>query len=134
VASVSSISPSTYSPVVKTTLTITISNTYTGGFTRDDFKVYLIPTKSTLSTIAMNVMSVDTSTNQLYVKYPGATSDTYSLKVVSSSYGTLSTSGISFIAIGTITSFTPTTGSIYGGTLLTITGYTFSTTSTDNAV
>lgn len=68
------------------------------------------------------------------MKYPGAWSDTYSLKVVSATYGTLDTTGITFIAIGTITSFTPTSGSIYGGTLLTITGYTFSNTITDNAV
>jgi hypothetical protein len=43
-------------------------------------------------------MSVDTSANQLFVKYPGAWSDTYSLKVVSATYGTLDTTGITFIA------------------------------------
>ncbi|MFS8159500.1 MAG: IPT/TIG domain-containing protein [Candidatus Roizmanbacteria bacterium] len=79
-------------------------------------------------------MSVDSSTMELFVKYPGAWSDTYSVMVVSSSYGTLDSTGITFIALGTITSFSPTSGSIYGGTLLTITGHTFSSTITDNPV
>jgi hypothetical protein len=44
------------------------------------------------------------------------------------------TDGITFEAVGTVTDIYPTSGSVYGGTLITITGYHFSDEATDNPV
>ena len=78
-------------------------------------------------------MSANSTTNELFVKYGGALSGTYTVNVFSSSYGQIA-STVTFQAIGTITSFSPSSGSVYGGTLLTINGYTFSSLITDNPV
>jgi hypothetical protein len=68
------------------------------------------------------------------VKYNGAYSDLYNVLITSNSNGKFDSSAITFQSIGIVTSYYPTEGSIYGGTLITITGYNFSTEATDNPV
>lgn len=46
----------------------------------------------------------------------------------------LDNSAVTLKAVGEILSFSPSTGSIYGGTLITITGRVFSTEASDNPV
>lgn len=48
--------------------------------------------------------------------------------------GEFDTTGISLVTAGVITDFNPKSGSIYGGTLITITGATFSNNKLDNNV
>jgi hypothetical protein len=79
-------------------------------------------------------VAVDSFASTITVKYGGSYSDTYSLKVTSLSYGGFSTSGVTFVSKGEVTSFSPISGSVYGGTLITIIGQTFSTEATDNPV
>ncbi len=43
VASVTSITPTSYSPVLKTNVYIVLSSDYSGSYDRDDFLVYLVP-------------------------------------------------------------------------------------------
>jgi len=133
-AAVLSITPDNYSPVLKTDLIIELSSDYTGSYDVDDFTVQIIPSDSSLKTRILNVYKIDSSTRKLTVRYGGANSNVYSLKVHSSSYGDIDTTGITFEAVGKVTALSPTSGSINGGTLLTITGYTFSDDGTDNQV
>lgn len=79
-------------------------------------------------------MSVNDTNKTFTVKFNGAPVGSYTFAVTSSSvskYGRLDTSAISFQTSSTVTSISPTSGSYFGGTLLTITGTNFSTTISD---
>lgn len=49
------------------------------------------------------------------VKFGGANSGTYKVLVISAADGAFDTTGVILTTIGTITSFSPNVGSIYGG-------------------
>jgi hypothetical protein len=68
------------------------------------------------------------------VRYGGAYSDLYKVEVRSKQYGNIDASALRFRAIGIVTDFQPRSGSLNGGTLITITGYNFSTDILDNPV
>lgn len=132
-AAADSVDPASVSPVLKDTLTITLTND--GGITldEDDLTVYLRhPTDSTRDKI-LNVESVDNAANSLQAAFGGAWSETYTVEVVSASQGRFN-SDISLHVGSTVTDYNPKTGSIYGGTLITIDGINFSDVSTDNPV
>jgi hypothetical protein len=79
-------------------------------------------------------MSVDNANKKFTVKFNGAPAGTYTFAVISSSvskYGRIGTTGIILKTSSTITGVSPTSGSVYGGTLLTITGTNFSSTLID---
>lgn len=78
------------------------------------------------------MIDVDNELKTITVRYGGAYSGVYDLSVQSDTYGEILTDGITFEAVGTITDFYPTSGSIYGGTLITISGYHFSDEAADN--
>jgi len=133
-AQIDSVTPSTYSPVLKTDLEIVISSGFSGSFTKDDFTVMLVPQDSSMSSRELNVYKADSGTNTLTVRYGGAYSGTYDVVVHSASFGSIDSNGATFIAAGVVTGLSPTSGSLNGGTLLTITGYTFSDSISDNIV
>ena len=49
------------------------------------------------------------------IKFGGAPSGTYSLEVSSATNGLFSTAGVILTTLGAITSYSPSTGSVYGG-------------------
>lgn len=61
------------------------------------------------------------------VKFGGSESGLYNVFVRAKSYGSFDTTGITLKTIGVVTSFSPNQGSLFGGTLITVTGYNFST-------
>lgn len=73
---------------------------------------------------ALNVVAADPVAKTITVKYGGAYSGTYDLVVTNPSGNVFS--DVTFAATFEITDFTPKTGSVYGGTLVTITGRHFS--------
>lgn len=82
-------------------------------------------------------MSVDDTAKTITVKFNGAPVAQYTFEILSTSpsaYGLLDTTAISFQTSSTVTAISPTSGSILGGTLITITGTNFSTTIVDQAV
>lgn len=101
--------------------------------TKEDFIVILMPIKLEKSKLTinnggvrpLNVVAVDTTEKTLTVKYGGAYSGTYDLLIKSKTNGNIETAATPLKVVFEITSFTPTTGSIFGGTLLTITGGPF---------
>lgn len=70
----------------------------------------------------------------LRVKFPGAHSGSYSLRVVSQIYGRIDTDGLKITVIGRVIDYQPKQGSVYGGTTITITGENFSNDPLDNPV
>jgi hypothetical protein len=79
-------------------------------------------------------MSVDNDLFTLTVKFNGAPSGDYSILLRSATYGRINTEEIYLDVHATILSVSPTIGSIYGGTLVTITGENFSDEPLDNPV
>jgi hypothetical protein len=84
-------------------------------------------------------MSVDNSSSPktFTVKFNGAPIGSYTFYVEANSpsqYGQLNTAAISINTESTITSVSPVSGSVLGGTILTITGTNFSSTISDQAV
>lgn len=103
-----------------------------------DYEVYLVDTTNSSKRYHINVIEggIEASSNKQYlkIKFGGADSGLYSLSVRSLTYGRVNTDSVTLQTIGTVTSFTPKSGSAYGGTLITITGYVFGTDPTDNPV
>jgi hypothetical protein len=66
--------------------------------------------------------------------FGGAESGTFFFTIRHATFGLIGTEGLNLIVGSTVTSVSPVTASIYGGTVLTITGTNFGTTKTDNPV
>lgn len=130
---VESITPASASPILLETLVIQFNNAYpSASMDADTFTVNLIPRDADLTRPngedkrGLNVVEVSSADKTITVKYGGAYSGIYDLEVHSLANGNIDTSTVSFEAIAQYSSFSPTSGSIYGGTLLTITGNHFS--------
>lgn len=89
---------------------------------------------NTAYTRRLNVLAVDDSAKTLTCLFAGAFSGQYSVSIAHRRLGLLDTSALSLDVGSTVTSYWPKTGSIYGGTLLTIRGTRFGTVPTDNPV
>ena len=111
-----------------------MSASYAFALTVADLSVTFISTTDPTYFKLANVIDVDNVNKQIVVKFGGANSGIYSLAVVSAANGLFNTAGVVLTTVGTITSFSPTTGSVYGGQLLTINGYNFSASALDNEV
>lgn len=79
-------------------------------------------------------MSVDDSNKSIKVKFPGAESGLYLIKLSSVQHGNIQSDLLTLSVHGTVTGVSPQSGSIYGGTLVTITGENFSNDPLDNPV
>jgi hypothetical protein len=83
----------------------------------------------------LRVFEVDTSAKTLKAMFNGAHSGTYAWSIKHSELGEIKVTALGdFEVKSEITSFTPDTGSIYGGTLITISGNNFGNVKTDNPV
>jgi len=83
-----------------------------------------------------NVVEVGNESGNQYikVKFGGSESGLYDVFVRAKSYGSFETTGITLKLNGIVTSFSPNQGSVHGGTLITVTGYNFSTDIQDNPI
>ena len=89
------------------------------------------------TTRAMYITSTSETDASITIKFPGAPSkaDSYRFEVGSTDDGLYDTSSLPVLTVeGTVTSISPITGSIYGGTVVTIVGGPFSTDLLDNPV
>jgi hypothetical protein len=84
----------------------------------------------------INVVEAGTTSTGHYIKakFGGSESDIYNLRVRARSYGNFDTTGITLTTIGKVTNYNPKSGSVHGGTLITIDGYHFSTDIQDNPI
>ena len=101
--------------------------------TKEDFSVILVPAALEMSYLTinndgirpLNVIAVDTTAKTITVKYGGAYSGTYGLLIKSKTNGNLDTNATQLDVIFEINSFEPVSGSIFGGSVLTIYGGPF---------
>jgi hypothetical protein len=129
-----SVVPNRVSPVLKQNLLIQLSSNYSGTVDINDFSVFLINDDDRKALKPLYIVSVDNTAKTLKVKFPGAHSGSYSLRVVSQTYGRIDTDGLKITVIGQVLDYQPKQGSIYGGTTITITGENFSNDPLDNPV
>ena len=109
---------------------------------KEDFTVLMVPQELELSRLIinndgeryLNVVAVDKTAKTITVKYGGAYSGTYEFVIKSTANGNLNTEGVTLKVVFEITNIQPLTGSIYGGSKLTITGGPFSTNPEENIV
>ena len=121
-----SITPSSASPILTETLTLQLGDSYdTTNMAKEDFSVVLIP-RDDSKVRPLNVVDINSDDGTLDVKYGGAYSGVYDIQVSHTTEGSFLTSGIEFEAKIQVESFSPTSGSKFGGTLITITGGHFS--------
>jgi hypothetical protein len=82
----------------------------------------------------LNVIAQSEADRTITVKYNGAYSGVYDLTVHSAKNGNVLANEVTFTSKIEVVDFQPKQGSLYGGTLLTITGGHFSDKITDNPV
>jgi len=82
----------------------------------------------------MRPVEVDEVEKSITVMFGGAWSGDFSIQLSHSSIGRVDTGALVLRVGAKVTSISPLTGSIYGGTLLTIEGENFGTVPTDNPV
>jgi len=133
---VTSINPASTSPVLAAIITLTVAN-FTETLVPSDLSVKLVSKKNPSIVRYENVVETglaDNGEQYLKIKFGGSESGNYSVFVRSLSYGNFDATSLNLQLIGTVIDFNPKQGSIYGGTLVTITGYWFSSDPTNNPV
>ena len=123
------------SPILKNVITLYIQNfPYTLSY--DDLSVQFVSQSNSTIYKYVNIIDIgnDNGNQNLSVKFGGADRGIYNVFLTSKEYGSFDTTGITIETVGKVTSFSPTSGSMYGGTLVTVTGYQFSNDPLDNPV
>lgn len=80
------------------------------------------------------MIEADNAAKTITTMFGGAHSGKFDISIRHKQLGLLSTEGMTLDVSASVTSVTPNTGSIYGGTLLTIQGTNFGKEITDNPV
>jgi hypothetical protein len=94
---------------------------------KKDFSAKIVNSLDSTKFNLMNVIAANDTEKTITFMYGGAWSGIYNLSLRHNQYGLINTRGL-YITVGSnITSISPNTGSIYGGTLLTITGTNYGT-------
>jgi hypothetical protein len=101
--------------------------------TKEDLTVTIVPESLELSYLSvnndgireLNVVAVDTVAKTVTVKYGGAYSGTYDILVESVANGNVDTAAVQLKVVFEITGISPRTGSIFGGSKITVTGGPF---------
>lgn len=128
------LSPSSANPTLKTKINITLEATFPYTLSRADFSVNATNISNPSYFRQMNVIGVNDADKTIEVMFGGAWSGLYQVRIRHANFGLLDTSGLILTVGSNVTSYYPTEGSIYGGTLLTITGTNFGKVKTDNPV
>jgi hypothetical protein len=102
--------------------------------TKGDLSINATSTTNSSYIRYLNVIDVDNEAKTFVALFGGAYSGQFQISVRHAQFGLIGTEGLILDVSASVTSFTPTSGSIYGGTLLTITGTNFGTVYTDNPV
>lgn len=128
------LNPQSVSPVLKSNVSITLEPDFPYTLDKSDFSVNATSVTNSSYVRYLNVIDVDEDTKTLITKFGGAYSGDFQILIRHKNYGVISTAGLILTVGSTVTSFSPTQGSIYGGTLLTINGENFGNVYTDNPV
>lgn len=129
-----SLSPDSANPTLKTKINITLESTFPYTLDKSHFSVNATNITNPSYFRQMNVIAVYDSTKTITCMFGGAWSGEYQISIRHKEFGLLDTTGLHLTVGSNVTSYTPMVGSIYGGTLLTITGTNFGSEFTDNPV
>ncbi len=129
-----SITPNRLSPVLKANLNIALASNYSGDMAATAFTVYMSNDNAPENITNLYIISTNPTSKTLLVKFPGARSGNYTVFVKSVDNGFIDTDAYKIVVIGQVTGISPSYGSVYGGTILTITGENFSENILDNPV
>jgi hypothetical protein len=129
-----SMNPSSVSQVLKTNISIKLDSTFPHTLKKEEFEVNA--TNKTNSTYIrfLNVVAVDDTTKTITALFGGAWSGKYSIQVRHSLFGLVDTSTLELDVSTHVDSISPSKGSIYGGTLMTVKGRNFGKVATDNPI
>lgn len=125
----SAVTPTSYSPVLKTTLSFSFTNSGT-DLVAVDLRCQIA--KGT-EIVKMRVLSVDNGNKVIEVKYPGTYSGEYEIQMSHTTIGDFKSS-LTFLVRSRVTNIVPRSGSVLGGQIITITGENFSPDIKDNQV
>jgi hypothetical protein len=129
------LNPNSASPVLKTPIVISLNPEFPYELIDPkDFTVNATSTNNESYIRYLNVLSVDNGAKTLRAMFGGAYTGMFQITIRHKYYGLLDTEGMLLDVSSKVSSVTPLVGSIYGGTLLTITGSNFGTQKTDNPV
>jgi hypothetical protein len=126
--------PPSANPTLKTKINITLDSDFPYTLDKAHFTVNATNITNPVYMRQMNVIAVDDSTKTLTCMFGGAWSGLYRISVRHRDFGLLNTRGLDLTVGSNVTDYSPKQGSIYGGTLLTITGTNFGSEFTDNPV
>jgi hypothetical protein len=126
--------PSSVSPVLKTKIVVQLDSTFPHTLLREDLSINATSTTNSSYIRYMNVIEVDDGAKTFTAMFGGAYMGQFQISIRHKDYGLVGTVGLILDVSASVSSYTPMTGSIYGGTLLTITGTNFGDTYTDNPV
>lgn len=118
----SDLTPSSVSPVLKTNVTIQLATDFPYTLAKEDFSVNATDTSNSSYIRYMNVIDVDDDAKTITCKFGGAESGTFRIWIRHSATGLIESNGLTLDVNTYVTSYSPTSVSIYGGTLLTIDG------------
>ena len=100
----------------------------------EDFTVTAIGTKDKTYIRFLNVLDVDDAKKTIRCMFGGAWTGQFQMNIRHKTFGLIETKDMILDVSSRVTSISPKIGSIYGGTLVTITGTNFGTKKTDNPV
>lgn len=121
--------------MLKRNLTIELNSNFPYTLSdRADFTVNVTNKNDSNMVKNLNVIAVFDANKTVVVKFGGAYSGNYSMQIHHKTYGLLDASNINFEVGSNVTAISTNTGSIHGGTLITITGTNFGDEITDNPV
>jgi hypothetical protein len=124
------VTPSSASPVLKTDVVIQLAADFPYTLSRDDFTVNATNSTELNTgddlydpiTKYLKVIEVDDVAKTITAKFGGAWSGQYQMIIRHSQAGLIDSESLVLDVNTYVTSYSPTTGSIYGGTLITIDG------------
>jgi hypothetical protein len=130
------------STVLKTPIEITLDPLFPYDLVATDFSVNATDVSNDLYIRYLNVLSVRTEGSVedgnekkiIRCMFGGAYTGMFQMSIRHRNYGLLDTTNMLLDVSSKVTAVSPTSGSIHGGTLLTITGTNFGTEKTDNPV
>jgi len=128
------LTPPSANPTLKTKINITLEADFPYTLDKSHFTVNATNISNPTYMRQMNVIAVDDSTKTITTMFGGAWSGLYQISLRHYTFGLLDSIGLVLTVGSNVTSVTPSIGSIYGGTKLTITGTNFGSEFTDNPV
>ena len=129
-----SLNPDSASPVLKTKITVQLETDFPYTLAKEDLSINATSIDDNTYIRYMNVLSVDDDAKTFVAMFGGAYSGKFQISIRHSAYGLVGTDNLILDVGAYVTEYSPMTGSIYGGTLLTITGNNFGNVYTDNPV